>query len=95
MRRLFAEPETLVYGDETAEQARARFQGGINQILAGAAPEENIVVIAHGTVIALYAAHYNQLDRYDLWRRLGMPALLEFNLPDMRLTMLIEDAGKV
>ena len=61
MRRFFAEPDALVYGDETAEQARARFQGGIDQILADAAPEENIAVIAHGTVIALYAAHYNHL----------------------------------
>ena len=61
MKRFFEAPDALTFGDETANQARDRFQRGIENAMAKANIAENIVVIAHGTVMVLFAAHYNSL----------------------------------
>ncbi len=95
MQRLFAAPNELAFGDETAKQARHRFQRGIETILETANSAENIVVISHGTVMVLYAAQYNSIDSYHLWQRLKMPSLMALDLPDFRISKVIEDAGIV
>lgn len=95
IKRLFDAPDELAFGDETGNQAQRRFQRGSSTVLDRADSNENIVVIAHGTVIVLFAAQYNALDSYDLWQRLAMPSLLELNLPDMIISKVIEDAGLV
>lgn len=93
MRRLFAAPDEHVFGDETANQARRRFQGAISSLLDIADHDENIVVIAHGTVAVLFAAQYNSIDSYALWKKLRMPSLIEMEAPGFRICRVIEDAG--
>lgn len=93
MRRLFDKPDEVCFGDETANEARQRFQRGISSALSQALPEENILVIAHGTVAVLFAAHYNDIDPYSLWRSLKMPAIIELALPDFGICQVIADAG--
>ncbi len=93
IKGLFAEPNRLVFGDETASQASERFHRGIEMTLKQAGSEENIVVIAHGTVNVLFTAQYNQLSRYDLWLRLKLPSMIALDLPSFRLSQIIEDAG--
>ena len=93
MKRLFGDPNELAFGDETANQAKQRFQRGIESILEGANHAENIVVISHGTVMTLFAAQYNTIDAYDLWRRLKMPSVIVLDMPDFRILKVIEDAG--
>lgn len=93
IRRLFEAPDELVFGDETAIQARQRFQNGILSLLETADPEENIVVLTHGTVAVLFAAQYNSIDSYDLWRKLKMPSIIEMEASDFRICQIIEDAG--
>ena len=93
MKRLFAAPNELAFGDETAEEAKHRFQRGIETILENSNSAENIVVISHGTVIVLFSAHYNPIDSYHLWQRLKMPSLVVLELPDFRISRVIEDAG--
>ncbi len=94
IRRLFDKPDALVFGDETANQARQRFQRGIASLLELAQPAENILVLTHGTVAVLFAAQYNAIDSFDLWRRLKMPSLIELAIPDFRICQVIEDAGR-
>lgn len=93
IRRLFDAPDELAFGDETANQARQRFQRGILSLLEIADPTENIVVLTHGTVAVLFAAQYNTIDSYDLWRKLKMPSLIEMESHDFRICQVIEDAG--
>ncbi len=93
MKRFFEAPDALAFGDETANQARDRFQRGIEAVLAEANIAENIVVIAHGTLMVLFATHYNSLDHFDLWQRLKLPSMLVLDLPDFRISKVIEDAG--
>ena len=93
IRRLFEAPDELVFGDETANQARRRFQRGIFSLLKIADPAENIVVLTHGTVAVLFAAQYNTIDSYDLWRKLKMPSFIEMEASDFRIRQVVEDAG--
>ena len=95
MKRLFAEPDRLVFGEETARQAEERFRLAIETVLDLVDAHENIVVVTHGTVMSLFAARYNAIDSFELWQRLEMPSLLELDLPDFRLTKVIEDAGRI
>ena len=94
VQRLFAAPDELAFGDETANQAQARFQRGIAAVLAQADAQENLIVIAHGTVNVLFTAQHNAIEPYALWTRLKMPALIVLDLPDFRLHAVIEDAAQ-
>ena len=51
------------------------------------------MVVTHGTVAVLFAAQYNPIDSYDLWRKLQMPSMIEMKLPGFSISQVIEDAG--
>src|SRR5205823_7910923 len=52
---LFTRPDELVYGRETANQARDRFAAAVDAVLA-AYPDDRVAIASHGTVIALLVA---------------------------------------
>jgi broad specificity phosphatase PhoE len=85
----FSRPDALVFGEETAGQAGARFEAAM-QGLIGANPGQTLAVVAHGTVISLFAAAHAGVAALPFWRRLGMPALVVFALPDLKLLEVIE-----
>jgi 2,3-bisphosphoglycerate-dependent phosphoglycerate mutase len=93
MAHLFRNPRALVFGRETADQARERFTRALHHSL-NSYPRGNTVVIAHGTVIALCVAHYTQRDPYELWQRLGFPSFVVLSLPDFALMEIVERVAK-
>jgi len=93
LKQLFAQPDTLIFGDETANQALHRFNQGVDSVLKQADTDENIVIIAHGTVNILFTAQHNAIDNYDLWTRLKLPSIVVLDLPSFTLDSVIEDAG--
>lgn len=79
-RAFFDRPDELVWGNETAEQALGRFDGAVRAVLD--ARDENVIaVVAHGTVISLFTAKYNDVEPYELWRRLGLPSFCVLSVP--------------
>lgn len=93
VRQMFEQPDMLIFGDETANQARQRFSEGVEAVLKQTDPDENIVIIAHGTVNALFTAQHNTIAIYDLWIRLKLPSIIVLDLPSFTLDTVIEDAG--
>jgi 2,3-bisphosphoglycerate-dependent phosphoglycerate mutase len=83
VQALFAQPDTLVFGQETAHQAHARFTTAIEQLLTDT-PAGDLLVVAHGTVLTLLAAPYTGMDPFTFWRRLSLPAFIALALPDLR-----------
>lgn len=69
---LFANSDTLVLGHETANQARSRFAGAVDG-LARSVPDEDLIVVTHGTVMSLYLAPKLGLDVFSVWMSLEMP----------------------
>jgi 2,3-bisphosphoglycerate-dependent phosphoglycerate mutase len=57
-------------GRESADAALARFSAAIDRSLAPLPPGHTLVVIAHGTVIALLVAQQTGRDAFELWKRL-------------------------
>jgi broad specificity phosphatase PhoE len=70
VRRLFEEPDEVVFGEESAEDALARFSAALDGL------HERTVVVSGGTVISLYAAARTGEDAYELWSRLELPDLV-------------------
>ncbi len=90
--RLFARPVELVFGDETAIEAKNRFSGAVESVLA-ANPQENIAIVTHGTVLSLYAAQFAGQEPISFWCNLGMPALVAFSYPEMKLLAQVNEIG--
>ena len=83
--QLFIHPTDLVFGRETAVQAAARFTQAVNYEIE-AYPQENIAIVSHGTVMALFICQYNrQLNPMQFWQSLTLPCAFILSLPDKQL----------
>ena len=82
--RFFDNPDELVMGRETTTETRERFanalKGVLSQHIGG-----NLIVVTHGLVISLFAAHHAGFQPFDYWRRLGTPAYIRLSIPDLKL----------
>ncbi len=90
LTNLFARPAELVFGEETAIEARDRFAGAIESAIA-ACPQENIAIITHGTVLSLFASQFTGQETIPLWQGLGMPAFVAFSHPEMNLLAQVSE----
>ena len=70
VRGLFERPDEVVFGEESAVDALARFSATVDGL------GERTIVVSGGTVISLYAAARSGEDAYELWSRLELPDLL-------------------
>ena len=84
MARFFAEPDTLVFGEETAYQALTRFSQAIGDALA-LHPGGDIALFTHGTVLSLFVAAHSDTDPMTFWRTLHLPAWMVFTAPNLDL----------
>jgi broad specificity phosphatase PhoE len=78
------QPERLVFGTETGRDAFRRFDRAVAQVLAGT-DARRIAVVAHGTVISLFAEKHVGCDPAELWRQLACPSLVVMNGPPWRI----------
>ena len=83
-KRLFEEPDRVVFGAESATAARLRFTRALMGVVAGR-PEGDLVVVSHGSVITLFVAAATGVEPYAFWSRLGLPAVVVMTLPDLAL----------
>jgi broad specificity phosphatase PhoE len=70
IQALFERPDEVVFGEESASAALARFSAAVDSL------DEGTVVVTHGTVISLYVAARTGRDAFELWSRLGVPDLV-------------------
>ena len=84
----FEQPDEVVFGSESAVQARIRFAAAIEALIDTYA-EESFGVVTHGTVMSLYLAEMLGSTPYDLWRRLGMPAYVCISLPQWEVVEVV------
>ena len=90
---LYAKPAEVVFGDESADRARARFKAALDGLLVEH-PDENVVVITHGTVMTLFIQHITpSIAPMEFWQRLGLPSAAVLSRPELTLERLIEKAG--
>lgn len=85
----FAQPERLVFGEETARQSRERFLNAVYTLL-DRYPDQNLGISAHGTVITLFISHACGIDPFPFWQRLGLPSLVVLTQPSLSLHSVLE-----
>lgn len=86
--RFFAEPEARVLGQETAGEARCRFEAALRRVVdeeVARHPAARLGFVSHARVMALVVAAHNDLDAYALWKTLRMPDALRLALPTFTL----------
>lgn len=92
MQRFFAQPHVLVFGHETANQALARFEAAVQHVLARYA-DDPLVIVTHGTVLALFVAQHTGVDGYRLWRQLDLPSFVVFDWPTGEIKEIVESVA--
>lgn len=90
--RFFERPESLVFGEETADQAGRRFRAALEEVLQRHG-QGNLAVVSHGTVMTLLVAGSNQIDPFGFWQSLGLPAVVVLAVPGYRLVDAIRQAN--
>ena len=73
VHEFFQKPEELVFGNETAHQAHARFELAVQSVL-NSHPNKIVVIVAHGTVISLFVSRRTGVADFLLWNELGLPS---------------------
>lgn len=91
VRRSFRHPDVLVFGHETANEARRRFGTALERVL-GRTGAGLPAVVSHGSVMSLLVAEPNGLDPFELWRSLAMPEAWLVSWPDLALKTRIAAA---
>lgn len=76
--RLLTEPETLVFGEETGQQAQQRFTQTVDQ-LRQQYPKDTLALVSHGTILTLFVSAFNPVDPISFWENLNLPDFLLIN----------------
>jgi len=89
VRELFDKPNELIFGNETANEALARFRQAVDIVL-NSYNGNPIVLVAHGTVISLYVSWLTGCDGYTLWNELGLPSFAVLDIQS-KILLTIEN----
>ncbi len=89
VKDFFENPDKLIFGRETANQALARFSKALTSAELDH-PNKNIVIVAHGTVITLFVNQFNTIETFSFWRKLDLPSFVVLSLPQHKLVKLVE-----
>ena len=87
--RFFSYPRCLVFGQETADDAHARFANAVSAAITQH-PGLTIAIVAHGTVISLFVARACRLQPFPLWKRLDLPSFVVLKLPSLHLHQILD-----
>jgi broad specificity phosphatase PhoE len=82
--RFFVQPDRLVLGDETADQAHGRFARAVDEALR-MCDSGNVAIFAHGTVMSLFVGRATGIDPLAFWQSLGLPAFVVLSYPGLEL----------
>jgi broad specificity phosphatase PhoE len=80
----FERQDELVFGNETANQAHARFNRAVQSVL-NYLENKTTVIVAHGTVIALFVSRLICISDILFWNDLGLPSFVVIDMQDVAL----------
>lgn len=86
MRDLFARPDSVAFGNESAVAALTRFAAAVDRLIDEQTGD--VIVVSHGTVIALFVAARAHVHAAELWGRLSLPSYVTLELPGYRISEL-------
>jgi len=87
MQGFFDRPSECVFGNESADEARTRFEQALVPLIDNYSGD--LVVVTHGTVLTLMVAAKNRIDPFPFWKQLRMPSAVSLRLPDMTIEDIV------
>jgi 2,3-bisphosphoglycerate-dependent phosphoglycerate mutase len=84
VREFFLNPDGLVFGKETADEAHRRFSKAVESILESHG-NKTVVIVSHGTVISLFVSRLTGISDYLLWNQLGLPGFIVLDITSNKL----------
>lgn len=72
IRQLFRKPSEVVFGEESANDALARFSKAIRTVRTHY-PDDILGIATHGTVMALFLQAFAGLDAFEFWQSMVTP----------------------
>ena len=79
VQAFFDKPNQLVFGNETGDQALVRFRQAVDSVM-NSHDDKLVLIVAHGTVIALFVSWLTGCDGYLLWQKLGLPSFVVLDI---------------
>ena len=79
-----------ISGHETADQAHHRFSQALASLLEQYL-DQNVAVVAHGTVITLFVTRAVGLQPFAFWKRLGLPSFVVLSVPGFDILSVVEE----
>ena len=89
---IFADLDRRILGAESGRNALDRFSAAVGAELAWT-EAQSLVVITHGTVISLIVGAHNEIDAFELWRKLACPSFVVLEVPSFSLREVMADAA--
>jgi broad specificity phosphatase PhoE len=85
---LFAKPNELVFGTETAAAAQRRFSAAIMRLITRTT--DDVAVVTHGTVMALFVSAATGVNAFEYWKAQHMPSATILSLPELSLVQTVQ-----
>ena len=76
----FRHPDEVVYGKESCDELGLRIQTEVEAALSRDSTK-NAILVTHGTAMTSYIMRHWQVDPFELWKSLELPAYLAFTVP--------------
>jgi 2,3-bisphosphoglycerate-dependent phosphoglycerate mutase len=89
---IFDDPTRRVLGEESGLDALNRFSAAI-RAEQDRTVEQNLVVVTHGTVIALFVAAHNPVNAFELWRDLECCSFVVLDRGSFSLREIVRSGG--
>lgn len=87
VREFFENPDVLVFGSETANEAHERFCRAVHSVLVDS-ESRSTAIVSHGTVISLYVSRLTGGSDFGLWDKLGLPGFIVLDMQSNTLITL-------
>ena len=81
-----------MFGRETALQAQERFSQAVEDVLEKH-KDDNVGIVAHGTVITLFVAGHAKIEAFAFWKQLGLPSFVVMGVPGMEVVEVVNIAS--
>ncbi|MCE2456848.1 MAG: histidine phosphatase family protein [Dehalococcoidia bacterium] len=80
IKEFFGGPNEVVYGQESCEELGLRIENEVQAALSSDSVS-NAILVTHGTAMTSFIMRHWQVDPFELWKSLGLPAYLAFTVP--------------
>lgn len=84
IKELFDKPGELVFGEETADEAFERFERTLEGNMTDRAGED-VLVVTHGTVMAIFVSKKLGVDAWRFWKELEMSMAVVISGEEMEI----------